>query len=73
MSDVDEKKSIDAILDEFDPSSDAGDEPAKAQPLTIWLPVEYKRKYDELQSRTRGRFGKVLKEIVKCAIEKKAG
>jgi len=66
-----EKKSIDAILDEFDVGGKSK-ERSETRPITIWIPLDLKTRYDELQGRTRGQFGKLLKEIVKRSIEKKA-
>lgn len=42
----------------------------KGKSITIWVPDEYKEKYDLLQSRSNKVFGKKIKEIVKFAIDK---
>lgn len=44
----------------------------KGKSITIWVPDEYKDKYDLLQARSNKVFGKKVKEIVKLAIDKVA-
>ena len=47
-------------------------------PVTIWIPIEYKARYDLLQAKSKQKFGKFLREVFKKTIdsvivEKKAG
>lgn len=64
-------KSLDAILDDFDPN-------VNHPPLTaaggsamvaIWLPKEYKATYDRLQQATSRRFSRKLRELIMAAID----
>lgn len=57
-------------LDEFSLTENESDTSVPHEPLTFWIPTEYKSKYDQIQSRSRRRFGKHLKEILKRAIDK---
>lgn len=64
------KSTIDAVFEQFAPMLTSKSEPVQAKPLTFWLPHAYKDKYDELQRRTRGKFGKLLKEVLKKSIDR---
>lgn len=63
--------SIDSILEDFDV-----DAPPKPKPVTentnisIWLPKEYRDKFDELQMKSKRKFGKLLREVVIKSIDK---
>lgn len=61
---------IDSLVAAFDLSQMPGDGPEELSPVTFWLPVEYKAKYDLLQERSKRRFGKVLKEIIKRSMDR---
>lgn len=41
----------------------------KCEPLTIWVPTAVKAKYDLIQSQSKYKFGKFLKEVVRKSIE----
>lgn len=41
-----------------------------AVPITIWLPKEYKIRYDKLQQKSSRRFCKKLRELFMMAIDK---
>lgn len=48
----------------------------KRTSITLWVPAEYKQRYDALQARTRGGLSKAMREAVVQLIEladKKAG
>ena len=65
------EKSIDEILKGFDPAAETDTSfHENHTPLTIWLPMSTKAKYDSLQERSRKRFGKVLKQIIIQSIDK---
>ena len=65
-----EAQSLDQILGTFDPNSTAEKSNLKTgAPVTIWLPPEYKAKYDQLQKRSNREFIKKLREIVRVAID----
>jgi hypothetical protein len=38
--------------------------------LTLWVPQKYKEKFDKLQERSRLKFGKLLKEVIKKSIDR---
>ena len=61
--------SIEQILKEFDLSSADKNGSVKLEPVTFWLPSDYKIKYDLLQSKSKSRFGKLLKEVLKRSID----
>jgi hypothetical protein len=60
-------QSIDQLISNFD---FAGPENiGRGGPVTVWLPTEYKAKYDEMQQRSGGKFVKMLKEVLKHTID----
>jgi hypothetical protein len=38
--------------------------------ISVWVPKEYKEKYDLIQKQSRWRFSKFLRQIVKRSIDK---
>lgn len=40
------------------------------KPITLWLPEDYKIRYDDLQKKSSRRFCKKLRELVLIAIDK---
>lgn len=40
------------------------------KPMTIWLPKEYKARYDRIQKMSRQRFSKKLREVIQAVIDK---
>lgn len=40
------------------------------QAITIWVPSEYKTKYDMIQSASKRQFGKLVRELLKKSIDK---
>lgn len=63
---------IDSILSNFDVSSAETDEKVELAPITLWIPKVSKIKFDRLQSDTKRKFGKVLKDVVVASIELKS-
>lgn len=63
-------KTIDSIIDDFKIDERDAKGPEKTEPVTFWLPVEYKRRYDRLQELSKQKFGKVLKEVIKHSIDR---
>lgn len=59
---------VDSIFLNFNPN-ELSTEAVDKKPITQWLPVEYKQKYDELQSKTKSRFGKKIQEMIMKAID----
>lgn len=75
------EKSINSLIDEMVkelspkvPTDPGGPKYSKygptGLPLTLWLTVEYKEKYDSLQELSKRKFGKFLKEVIKKSIDK---
>lgn len=62
-------KSIDSIIEEFDLTKPAVRSVDKRS-ITLWLPVEYKEKFDLLQGRSNRLFGKKLQEVLMQAIDR---
>lgn len=64
-------KNIDTILSSFDPAGPAREpsELAGGKPIAVWLPPDYKNRYDRLQAAHGRRFSKHLRELIKAAIE----
>jgi predicted DNA-binding protein len=64
-------KTIDSILDNFhlESSTEMKGKPISVT-LTLWVPVEYKAKYDRIQAKSGKRFAKVLKEVIKKSIDR---
>lgn len=69
--------SLDKLIADFDPTLKTnGSKIKEGGPVTIWLPAEYKAKYDRLQERSNRRFCKKVRELIVAAIdvtEPKAG
>lgn len=64
------KNAVDSIVEEFDFLQMQVDAPIPCEPITFWIPVEYKIKYDLLQAKSGKKFGKVCKEILKKTIDR---
>jgi hypothetical protein len=62
--------SIDAMLENFDTKFSMTEEAADRKPITLWVPLEYGHKYEELQRRSKRKFGKLLKAIFMSSIDK---
>lgn len=63
------KNEIEMLFEEFKPDANNEEKVIKAG-LTLWVPEEYKSKFDVLQELTGRRFGKLLQEVVKKSIDK---
>lgn len=60
---------VDSVFDGF--VVDAADDSAtKRGCVNIWIPEEYREKFQELQNRSKRRFGKKVQEMVIKAIDK---
>ncbi len=61
--------SIEAVLGDFNPK-EQGQVPLKSgAPVTIWLPAEWKARYDSLQKMSGRRFSKKARETLCALIE----
>lgn len=44
--------------------------PESTEALTIWIPSAYKAKFDLIQMHSRKKFSRVLRQLIKTAIDK---
>lgn len=66
-----EFETLDSIIEGFDLSNIPT--PTRVHdgaPVTVWIPSEYKVKYDLVQDRSRKKFSRVLREVFMRAIDK---
>lgn len=60
------QKTMENILSDFTLTAD----PVKLGAyVTLWIPADYKARYDELQAKSGKKFSKKVREIVKAAID----
>jgi hypothetical protein len=65
--------SIDGLLEEIDlldlsePEENAV---SRGKGVSFWLPDDYKQKYEVIQRRSKGKFHKLLKRVIKQAIDR---
>jgi hypothetical protein len=64
------EKSLDAIIENFELSKTENQTNARGGTVTIWLPADYKAKYEHLQKVSHKRFLKKLRELVQAAIDR---
>lgn len=63
-------KSLDAIIGGFNPDEARSRGRAKDEEMIgVWLPSEFKARYDALQKNSGKSFSKTLRELVRSAIE----
>lgn len=65
-------KNVDSALKEIEEIDLSGKETGyiKAKsPVTVWLPPEYKDKFDHYQEITNRKFGKLVQKLLKKAID----
>ncbi|MGE0525881.1 MAG: hypothetical protein AB7G93_09575 [Bdellovibrionales bacterium] len=63
------EEALEALRD-MDLSDVSSFSPDEWKPIAIWVPIDYKMKYDRIQARTKRRFCKILKDIAMQAIDK---
>lgn len=63
------KKMIELNIEPFDLSKCHFLHRSETKPITFWVPLEIKAKYDELQKMTKKQFGKHMLESVAEAID----
>ena len=61
---------IDEMLLSFDPKTVSSEHPPERMALTIWIPAQSKERFDDLQTKTRKKFGKLLAEVIVKSIDK---
>jgi hypothetical protein len=65
-----DKKSLDAILKDFDFSAPKRPPAKKSKlPATFWIPREYMEIYAQLQKKSKQRFSGVIREMIMAAID----
>jgi len=65
------KKSLDEIMEGFSLAAQQSRGTLKTgAPVTIWLPAEYKARYDQLQAVSGKRFCKKVRELIEAAIDR---
>lgn len=64
------QETLDSVFENMDSMFTGHEEPIETKPVTIWLPVDYKNKFDTLQKSTKRKFGKKIKELVIRSIDK---
>lgn len=57
-------------FDQVEDLSDMSGNITKSAPITLWVPLEIKQKYDRIQSETRKEYGKRLKMALIKSIDK---
>lgn len=67
------KDLVDKIFEGFTLGNGQDSETVQRAGVTIWLPEEYKEKFNQLQSRSKRRFGKKIQEMLIKAIDKVSG
>lgn len=63
-------RSLDSILDNLETVTEKKSPIKEGGPVTIWLPREYKARYDLIQRETGRKFGKTLREMIQVAIDR---
>lgn len=64
------KRSLDQIMSEFSAERPPRRPSLKeGAPVSVWLPMEYKSRYDKLQEQSRRQFSEKLRELIIAAIE----
>lgn len=63
-------KSLDQILSDFNPTKQIRRPSLKeGAPVSVWLPQEYKTRYDRLQALSGRQFSEKLRQLMIAAIE----
>lgn len=61
---------IEEIMRDFDPGKSGEDsDRTKGQMVGVWLPNDYKNRYDRLQQTSRREFGKKVRDVIKAVID----
>lgn len=64
------KATIETIFEDFYPMATKRGELVDRQAITIWLPTDYKQKFDDLQTQSQKQFGKRLRSVVMSTIDR---
>jgi hypothetical protein len=67
---MNDTQSFDQILGDFSPATETiSDRVSDGKMVGIWIPAEYKARYDKLQLKSRLKFGKKAREVLLALIE----
>lgn len=69
MDQIKEPSSLDEILAGFNIDTTEPEGPIEGTNVSIWLPMDYKFKYDDLQRRSKRQFGKILRRMIMKSID----
>lgn len=66
------KKTIDLddIFKDVESLIDNGSSKSEMAPITIWVPLEYRQKYNHIQSITKKRFVGKIRELILRSLDK---
>lgn len=67
------KDSLDEVFKKFGPITTDNSITEAGGAITIWLPTDYKSKYDMLQDKTKRKFSKLVREVLKSTIDRAEG
>lgn len=68
---IEKKADLDSIFKSFETELTNLENPSlQRKSITIWVPEEYKAKYDMLQDRSKRKFCKLIQELLKISIDK---
>lgn len=61
--------SLKEIFGSFDPNATERVDRQECKPLTVWVPIAYKDRYDRIQKSSKNGLSKTLKRIVMASID----
>jgi len=61
---------IDSLVSTIDLSTIESNETLERGCISFWVPKEHKEKYEQIQGRTKSKFGKIFQEVLKSSIDK---
>ena len=64
------KDTLDNLFAEFTPLLNEETETVETRGVTFWVPVEYKKKYEAIQAKSKRKFSKMLKEVIMKSIDR---
>ena len=62
-------ETIESVFGDVDSMFSNCDGPVKTKAITIWLPEDKALKFEQIQAKSKRRFGKKLKEVVIRSID----
>jgi len=73
MNEKDDSQSIDELLEQIETLDFSESEArglSRGKGVTFWLTDDYKVKYELVQAKSNGKFHKLLKKVIKSAIDR---